>query len=120
GKSSVLTSLIPDAKAVIQTLSNNDRLGRQTTTATRLFHLPEGGDIIDSPGIHQFKVLHLSKADILESYTEFAPFLGYCQFRNCEHLHEPGCALLTAVKNQQFPAFRLENYHALLADRMEK
>ncbi|MCS5710165.1 ribosome small subunit-dependent GTPase A [Candidatus Berkiella aquae] len=120
GKSSLLTTLLPDAKATIQTLSHNERLGRQTTTATRLYHLPEGGNIIDSPGIHQFKVLHLSKADILESYTEFAPFLGRCQFRNCEHQSEPGCALLTAIKNQQIPAFRLENYHALLADRTEK
>lgn len=118
GKSSLLRTLIPDAKVHIQTLSHNERLGRQTTTASRLYHLPSGGNIIDSPGIHQFKVEHLSAANILAGYPEFSPYLGRCQFRNCEHGAEPGCALLAAIREASIPAFRLENYHILLAEHL--
>lgn len=118
GKSSLLRALIPDAQVHIQTLSHGERLGRQTTTASRLYHLPGGGNLIDSPGIHQFKIQHFTEANILAGYPEFSPFLGSCQFRNCEHSKEPGCALLEAVRQKQIPFFRLENYHALLADRL--
>ncbi|MGE3320039.1 MAG: small ribosomal subunit biogenesis GTPase RsgA [Candidatus Berkiella sp.] len=120
GKSSLLRTLIPDAKVHIQTLSHNDRLGRQTTTASSLYHLPGGGHIIDSPGIHQFKVEHFSAANILAGYPEFSPFLGQCQFRNCEHRNEPGCALIDAVQKKLIPGFRLDNYHTLLAQIVKK
>lgn len=120
GKSSLLRTLIPDAKVHIQTLSHNERLGRQTTTASRLYHLPGGGNIIDSPGIHQFKVEHLSAPTILAGYPEFSPFLGQCQFRNCQHRKEPGCALLEAIREHHIPAFRLDNYHTLMAQIVKK
>ncbi len=116
GKSSLLRTLIPDAKVHIQTLSHNDRLGRQTTTASRLYHLPTGGNLIDSPGIHAFKVEHYSAAQILAGYPEFSPYLGLCQFRNCEHKSEPGCALLEAVREGAIAGFRLANYQSLLSD----
>lgn len=120
GKSSLLRTLIPEAKVHIQTLSHNERLGRQTTTASRLYHLPNGGNIIDSPGIHQFKVEHFSAANILAGYPEFSPYLGQCQFRNCQHHKEPGCALLEAIRQHHIPAFRLDNYHTLMAQIAKK
>lgn len=115
GKSSLLNSLIPEAKAHISALSAIQR-GRNTTTASTLYHLPGGGNIIDSPGIHQFKLRHFSKEAILKGFGEFQPFLGQCQYRNCVHQHEPGCALLQAVQKGDIAAFRLENYHLILED----
>lgn len=116
GKSSLLNCLVPDAKIHIQALSRIQRLGRHTTTASRLYHLPGGGNIIDSPGIHQFNLRHYSQALILKGFKEFVPFLGNCKFRNCQHLAEPGCALLAAVVEGHIAPFRLKNYHTLLTD----
>jgi ribosome biogenesis GTPase len=116
GKSSLLNSLVPDAQAQIGALSSDDKLGRQTTTASKLYHLPAGGNLIDSPGIHQFNLRHFTQEQILKGFEEFAPFVGKCQFRNCLHAHEPNCALIQAAENGEIAPFRLENYHAILLD----
>jgi len=116
GKSSLLNHLIPNRLIRTQALSEKHKLGQQTTTATTLYHLPEGGDILDSPGIHQFNLHHFSSTAILEGFREFRPFLGHCKYRNCEHEHEPGCALLTATKAGKIAPFRLENYHRIIHD----
>lgn len=118
GKSSLLNSLIPDAKAQTNALSQDDKLGRHTTTASTLYHLPAGGNLIDSPGIHQFNLRHFTQEEILKEFKEFSPFLGKCKFRNCLHLHEPECALIHAVRDGKIASFRLENYHAILLDHV--
>ena len=99
GKSSLLKFLIPDALIRIQSLSLKTNTGQQTTSSTTLYHLPQGGDLIDSPGIHQFNLRHFSPSAILHGYREFLPYLNQCKFINCEHKHEPGCALLAAVES---------------------
>lgn len=116
GKSSLLNCLVPNAKAQIRELSKIQRLGRHTTTASRLYHLPNGGNLIDSPGIHQFNLHHFTKEQIANGFKEFLPFLGCCKFRNCEHKTEPGCALLAAVNEGKIDSLRLQNYHALISD----
>jgi ribosome biogenesis GTPase len=116
GKSSLLASLVPNAEVQIRELSALTRLGRHTTTATRLYHLPHGGNLIDSPGVQQFNLSHFTKNQIENGFREFVPLLGLCKFRNCEHLQEPGCALRTAVDNGDVAAFRLQNYHTILSD----
>ncbi len=116
GKSSLLNALVPNAQVFTQELSQIHRFGRHTTTASRLYHLPQGGDIIDSPGIHEFNLRHLSTSTILQGYPEFLPLLGQCQFRNCKHTTGKGCALQEAAKLGKIAPFRLENYHKIIDD----
>lgn len=117
GKSSLLNTLIPEADARIQALSTRQCLGQHTTTASRLYHLPLGGDIIDSPGIHQFDLDHFSEAAIKNAFREFQPLILQCRFRDCKHQQEPDCALQQAARTGKIASFRLNNFHTLLADR---
>lgn len=116
GKSSLLNTLIPEAKAQIRELSKTHRLGRHTTTASCLYHLDLNSHIIDSPGIHQFSLRHYTKETIIQGFKEFRPFLGQCKFRNCEHNNEPECALQQAVKRGKIAPFRLKSYHTIISE----
>lgn len=115
GKSSLVNALLPDADLRVGALSEMTGKGTHTTTTARLFHFPAGGDLIDSPGIREFGLTHISHEDLLEGFIEFRPFLGHCRFRDCQHLHEPGCALLTAVADGAISAGRMNSYRHILA-----
>jgi ribosome biogenesis GTPase len=90
-------------------------LGRHTTTAAQLYHLPDGGDLIDSPGVRDFSLCPVLAEDLARGFVEFRPYLGQCRFHNCRHLNEPGCAVHAAVRDGLINRQRLENYQALLA-----
>lgn len=113
GKSSLVNELLPDAKQRTAAISGNSRLGQHTTTTARLFHLPTGGSLIDSPGIREFGLWHIEEAQLLDGYAEFRPLLGQCRFRNCAHREEPGCALKTAVAEGRLQAARWERFQVL-------
>jgi hypothetical protein len=66
--------------------------GTHTTTTARLFHFPNGGDLIDSPGIREFGLGHVSRDDVEAGFIEFNDLIGTCRFRDCKHDREPGCA----------------------------
>lgn len=117
GKSSLIRALIPNLNIRTSELSRNRNLGKHTTSASQLYHLPEGGDVIDSPGIRQFYLHHLDREAIIAGFPEFEPFWGKCQFRNCNHIQEPGCAIQQAVEKGLIQRFRLENLHALLSEQ---
>lgn len=110
GKSSIVNVLLPDADQRVGPLSGASRLGQHTTTTARLFHLPEAGLLIDSPGIREFGLWHIDEEQLLAGYVEFQPFLGTCRFRNCAHREEPGCALKVAVAAGQIAAGRFERF----------
>lgn len=113
GKSSLVNVLLPDAAQRVAEISGNSRLGQHTTTTARLFHMPGGGDLIDSPGIREFGLWHVDEAQLLSGYVEFQPFLGGCRFRNCAHRNEPGCALKVAVSEGKIAAARFERFQVL-------
>lgn len=115
GKSSLITALLP-ANVAIETapLSNVHGLGKHTTTHTRYYHLPEGGDLMDSPGVRAFTPPFFDAQHLVSGYREFRPFLGQCQFRNCDHRQTPGCAIIAAVNQQKISAFRYQNFLNLL------
>src|SRR5262249_28761109 len=94
--------------------------GKHTTTATRLYHLPQGGRLIDSPGVREFTLWPVAKETLLEGFTDFQPFLGHCQFRDCKHGKEPGCGLQIAVKEGKISASRFASYEALLKETHAK
>jgi ribosome biogenesis GTPase len=115
GKSSLINALLPGIDLRVGALSESSGQGTHTTTTAKLFHFPEGGDLIDSPGIREFGLTHISHEDLLEGFVEFRPFLGYCKFRDCAHLHEPGCALLNAVARGDISASRISSYRQILS-----
>jgi ribosome biogenesis GTPase len=119
GKSSLVKALLPDRDIQIGHLTEA-QLGRHTTTTSVLYHLTFGGELIDSPGVRDFGVWHIDRAQIVEGFVEFRKYLGGCKFSNCSHTTEPGCALLRAVKEGEIQARRLESYHEMVrsADTM--
>jgi len=84
-----------------------------TTTTAQLFHLPDGGNIIDSPGIREFGLGHVSPQELMDGFIEFHPFLGYCKFRDCKHLHEPKCAIQQAVSDGHISERRFASFHQI-------
>lgn len=99
GKSSLLNRLIPDAGAAVGELSEGEAKGTHTTTTSRLFFLDNGSRLIDSPGIREFAVTHLSDEEIAWGMIEIRPLLGHCRFRDCRHLEEPDCAIKEAAES---------------------
>ncbi len=114
GKSSLINQLIPDLNLRVSELSNKSKLGKHTTTNTTLYHIPSGGDLIDSPGIREFQLDELTNQEILSGFREFKPFIGLCKFRNCAHINEPNCAIKEAVESGAINAMRYHNYLNLI------
>jgi ribosome biogenesis GTPase len=114
GKSSLVNSLLPAAALRTSELSQYNQKGQHTTTTARLFHLPTGGVLIDSPGIREFGLWHMSRAELEQGFREFAPFLGVCRFRDCKHEAEPDCALLAAVDEGRISEARFRSYQILV------
>jgi len=110
GKSSLINSLHPELALETRQVSEQTGLGVHTTSRTTLYHLPEGGELIDSPGVREFGLWHLSANDIAQHFVEFKPFLGCCKFSDCTHIHEPDCAIRTAVTEQKIDIARFDNY----------
>lgn len=119
GKSSLINHILPDVNAQTGEVSGNSGLGQHTTTTSRLYHLPAGGNLIDSPGIREFGLWHLEPEQITQGYPEFKDFLGTCKFRDCKHLSDPDCALRDAVEQGKIHPIRFENYHRLIQSRDE-
>ena len=113
GKSSLINALSPAVAARVGELSSGAEKGTHTTTSARLFHLG-GFDLIDSPGIREFGLWHISPAELLEGFVEFRPFLGHCKFRDCSHRDQPGCELIHAVEQGNVKAYRLASYFQIL------
>ncbi len=115
GKSSLINRLIPDLDIRVGELSEAIDKGRHTTTAAELYHLPAGGNLIDSPGIREFHLNHLPEQAVADGFREFRPFLGHCRFRDCSHDHEQGCALLAAVESGDILSERFESYRLIVS-----
>jgi len=110
GKSSTIKTLLPDMEIQVGELSEISKLGKHTTSASRLYHLPYEGAIIDSPGVRDFGLWHLPKEKIAWGFIEFRPYLGSCKFSNCSHMNEPGCSIIDAKNNSTIPIERWNNY----------
>ncbi|KPK37874.1 MAG: GTPase RsgA [Gammaproteobacteria bacterium SG8_47] len=115
GKSSLIGTLLPDEDLRTGAVSASTGKGRHTTSVSRLYHLPGGGSLIDSPGVRDFALWSMSPESVAQGFREFRPFLGQCRFRNCAHGDEPGCALQEAASKGQISARRLNSYHAIVA-----
>ncbi len=99
----------------VNEISTKSKLGKHTTTNTTLYHIPSGGDLIDSPGIREFQLDELTNKEILNGFREFKPFIGKCKFRNCAHINEPNCAIKTALESGEISYKRYESYLSLIS-----
>ncbi len=113
GKSSLITALGSEAAIRIGDVSTKGA-GKHTTTATRLYHLPQGGYLIDSPGVREFNLWSINKQEIFQCFREFQPFLHQCQFRDCDHMSEPGCVVQAAVADGKIHAERYASYQTFM------
>ena len=115
GKSSLVNSLLPGIDTRVGALSEQTGKGTHTTTTARLFHFPNGGELVDSPSIREFGLGHVSRQTIEEGFIEFRPLLGHCRFRDCKHDREPGCALLAALADGRIQEQRMHSYRHIIA-----
>ena len=114
GKSSLIKRLLPELDIAIGRLSAASGQGRHTTTTTTLYHLPHGGDLIDSPGVRDFRLGQVDADALAAGFREFCPHLGHCRFNNCRHVSEPDCAIIAAATQGEISARRLDSYRRLL------
>jgi ribosome biogenesis GTPase / thiamine phosphate phosphatase len=123
GKSTIINALLPDQNVRTQIMSEALDSGKHTTTATHLYHLDgldfdENTSLIDSPGLQEFGLNHLSQQDLELAFIEFKPYLGHCRFNNCKHSHEPDCAVIDAISSGIISTNRHAIYKAISLELM--
>lgn len=116
GKSTIINSLLPEARSKTQEISTTLDSGKHTTTATHLYHLDQDSAIIDSPGLQEFGLYHINETELEYAFVEFRPFIGHCKFNNCTHTHEPDCAILKAVQAGSIPPERLQIFQQIRSE----
>ena len=116
GKSSLINTLIPDLELRVNEISAKSKRGKHTTTNTSIYHIPSGGDLIDSPGIREFQLDDFDAKQILNGFREFKELIGKCRFRNCQHINEPDCAVKVALDAGNIHPSRYKNYLNLLSE----
>lgn len=111
GKSSIIKNcLINNENIKTGALSQVTNLGKHTTSSTTLFHVDKKADIIDSPGVRQFKLPKVTPRDIANGYIEFQDYLAQCKFRDCNHITTPECSIIKALEDKKISEFRYRNF----------
>lgn len=114
GKSSISRLLLPHEDIRIGEISASRGEGRHTTTATTLYHLPSGGELIDSPGVREYRLWPMPPRDVAPLFREFRDYNGQCRFADCMHRNEPQCAVKSAVSAGEIDERRYASYLALV------
>ena len=114
GKSTLINILEPGLKLKTMDISDMHNTGKHTTTFSSLFKLNFGGYIIDTPGIKAFGMLEMEAWEISHYFPEIFKISSLCQYNNCSHTHEPGCAVKNAVENNEIAQSRFISYLGLL------
>jgi len=116
GKSSLINAIMPELAIRTNEVSAHSGLGKHTTTTTVLYHLTQGGHLIDSPGVREFGLWKVEPDQLAKGYKEFEPYLGECRFRNCSHRHNAGCAIEAAAEAGKISSERMASYHQIYND----
>jgi ribosome biogenesis GTPase len=114
GKSSLINKIMPDAAQKTASVSNASGEGRHTTVNSVMLSLPNGGSVIDSPGVRDYAPATESASDVLHGFREFVDAGQTCKFANCQHLREPACAVKAALENDMVSERRYESYRRLM------
>jgi ribosome biogenesis GTPase / thiamine phosphate phosphatase len=110
GKSSLTNAILPDKQLKTNSVSTVTRHGRHTTTTATLYHLPCGGNLIDSPGVAIFGLAGLSANQLSHGYREFQPLIDQCRFNDCSHVVDKGCAVRAAVEANKISRTRYQRF----------
>lgn len=120
GKSSLLNVIFPGINLKTGDISGWSGKGQHTTTFAEMFDLPGGGQIIDTPGMREFGLVDIAKQEVSHYFPEMRERLNHCQFNNCLHINEPGCAIKEAVINGEIHEDRYVSYVSILDSIEEK
>jgi ribosome biogenesis GTPase len=118
GKSTFINTLFPGLKLKTKEVSNWSGKGMHTTTFAEMYDLPINGQIIDTPGLRELGLVDISKQELSHYFPEMARLINDCQFNNCMHINEPGCAIKKAVNDDVIHQDRYISYLTIL-DTME-
>ena len=116
GKSTIINTIQPGLNLKTKEISDSHFSGKHTTTFSEMFELDFGGFIIDTPGIKGFGMLEMESWEISHYFPEMFKLLDGCQYYNCSHTHEPGCAVKNAVAEGKIAKSRYVSYLGLLED----
>jgi ribosome biogenesis GTPase / thiamine phosphate phosphatase len=116
GKSSLVNIIAPGLQLRTSEVSTFANKGVHTTTFAEMFEIAENTYIIDTPGIKELGLIDIEKEELSHFFPEMRKMLGQCKFYNCTHVHEPGCAVIEAVVNEQIAQSRYESYLSMLDD----
>lgn len=110
GKSSLLNAIHPDLQLATKTVSEGNQKGRHTTTSSTLYRLPNGARIIDTPGVREFGLWNLDRRELDAYFHDFDAHASQCEFSDCTHMQEPGCAIRHAVAEGKIASARYQAY----------
>ncbi len=119
GKSTLLNRILPHAALRTAEISAAHHTGTHTTTHSQMLPLPEGGWVIDTPGIKGFGSFDMKPEEICSYFREIFRESEHCRFNNCTHTHEPGCAVLQAVTEGRISESRYRSYLSMMDDHDE-
>ena len=119
GKSTLINKILPEANLRTAEISDAHNTGMHTTTFSEMLELPEGGYIIDTPGIKGFGTFNMDPEELTSYFPEIFHFSKGCKFSNCTHTHEPGCAVLKAIDDHYIAQSRYQSYLNMLEDKDE-
>ncbi len=117
GKSTLINRLVPDANLRTAEISDAHNTGQHTTTFSEMISLPEGGWLIDTPGIKGFGTFDMEPEELTSYFPEIFRFSKDCRFSNCTHTHEPGCAVLQALEDHYIAQSRYQSYLSMMEDK---
>ncbi len=116
GKSSLINAMYPELHLRVGEISPSVNKGRHTTVGAHAYPLPDGGYVVDTPGLREIGFWGLPPASLIDCFPEFRPALGKCKFADCSHLVEPSCAVRDAVASGAASPARYESYAKLLEE----
>jgi ribosome biogenesis GTPase len=117
GKSTITNWLLREERQAVKDIRPGDSHGRHTTTSRQLFTLPNGGYLIDTPGMRELGVFESDAEDEQAVFERIEHFASHCQFRNCDHEKSAGCAVQIAIENSELTEREFHNYKKLLRER---
>lgn len=120
GKSTFINAVLPNLDLRTEEVSDWSGKGMHTTTFAEMYDLPFGGSMIDTPGVKEFGLVDISKQELSHYFPEMRVLINDCQFNNCLHLEEPGCAVKNAVAKETLHPLRYISYAGILATIEEK
>ncbi len=116
GKSSLINDILPDVNLRTGDISHTHHTGMHTTTFSEMFPLPQGGYIIDTPGVKGFGTIDFERTEVGHYFPEIFEMSHQCRYNNCTHTHEPGCAVREAVQDSLIAQSRYASYLSILED----